>query len=216
VTPLLLGIPSVTVPPIPRDAAHDAARRELAKRIYHRYDDPWPVAALKAVEHWLGRVFSSAARHAPGGGAGALAFVLLLVALVAFARWRLGALRSESRAVLPVLGERSATAAEHRRLAEQAAAAARWGDAVVEGMRAIARELEGRAVLDPRPGRTAEELAREGAAALPTAATLLADAARTFDAVAYGGRPGDAEGYRQVREADEAVRRARRGVLVVT
>ena len=75
----------------------------------------------------------------------------------------------------------------------------------------MARSLEERVVLDPRPGRTADEVAREAGVRLPGAAEALSDAARAFDDVTYGGRVGTPEGYARVVAADEATGRARPG-----
>jgi len=80
--------------------------------------------------------------------------------------------RSASQgAVLPA--GRPSSAADHRSLAEQAADRADWHTAVIERMRAIARELEERSVLDARAGRTATELAREAGRMLPNAVGAL-------------------------------------------
>lgn len=196
--------------PIGREAGRQAARHELSKRIYHRYDDSWPVAILKWLSHELAKLFDTASRHAPGGGAGAVAFIGILVALVVLARWRLGPLGRQARVTEPVLGDQVRTAAEHRAAAAAAAASGDWNTAVVESMRAVARQLEETGLLDSRPGRTADELARDAARRLPTAAGSLAAAATTFDAVAYGGRTATADSYDTVRRADEAVRRPER------
>lgn len=191
--------------PVTRGGAQQWAREELSKAVYHRYDDPLPVRIVKAVLHWLDRMFSTAASHSPGGAAGALALVVLAVAVVAVARWRLGPIRRDARSRLPVLGGRPARAADHRLAAARAAEAGRWAEAVVERMRALARELEERAVLDQRPGRTADELAIEAGRELPHLSATFAAAARVFDRVAYGRRPGSREDYALVAAADDAV-----------
>ena len=61
-------------------------------------------------------------------------------------------------------------------------------------MRAIVRSLEERALLDPRPGRTADEAAAEAGRALPAHADRLRAAARDFDDVTYGGRTATGTG----------------------
>ena len=197
--------------PVTRDRAQADARRELSKGIYHRYDDPWPVRAFKTVEHWIGHLLDRVGEHAPGGGAGAFGLVLAVVVLVLVARWQLGPVRRNRRlATGPVLADRNRTAAEHREAAERAAAAGQWDDAVVERMRAVARDLEERGVLDVRPGRTADELAAEVGSLLPSAAGPLRLATTTFDEVAYGHRPADASSYRTVVAADEGLGAHRR------
>lgn len=59
------------------------------------------------------------------------------------------------------------SAADHRTAAEAHAAAGRWTEAVQERMRAVVRSLEERTLLDPRPGRTADEAAAEASVSLP-------------------------------------------------
>lgn len=204
-------ITAVVAPPITRDGAREAAQRELTKSIYHRYDDPWPVRVYKAVTHWIGHVFDVAAQHSPGGGAGAAALIVAIVALLVFARWRLGPIQRRRRLAQPVLGTSVTSAADYRRTAHEAAAAGRWSEAVIAAMRATARELEEQEVLPARPGRTADELARELGTDRPALLDVVSAAATVFDAVAYGGRPGDADTFRTVLAADDAVRRRHAG-----
>ena len=64
-------------------------------------------------------------------------------------------------------------------------------------------------MLDPRPGRTAGEVARDGGAALPAVADGLRRGARVFDDVWYGGRPAGPEAYDVLVRLDEQVRDAR-------
>lgn len=195
--------------PVNRDDARRRAQDELSKAIYHRYDDPWPVRAMK----WLGReldhAFGAAAAHSPGGGVGAVGFVVLLVAIVVVARWRLGPMSRTAHVSVDVLADTTATAAEHRRRAKTAADGGDWKTAVIERMRALARALEERAVLDARPGRTADELAADAGRSLPAAREVLAAAATTFDAVAYGDRPATSGDYDVVCRADDAAASAR-------
>jgi hypothetical protein len=83
-----------------------------------------------------------------------------------------------------------------------------FAEAVREWMRAIVRELETRGVLEPRPGRTADEVAREAGAAVPAVAADLRTAATVFDEVWYGGRPATAQAEAVLRQADRRVQRA--------
>jgi hypothetical protein len=192
--------------PITRDSARAAAQRELSKGIYHRYDDPWPVRAFRGVQRWIGDLLDTVGRHSPGGDVGAVALLVAAVVLVAVAWWRVGPVRRSRRLGGAVLDDRPATTADHLREASEAAAAGRWGDAVVARMRALALALEDGGVLDPRPGRTADELAREVGSALPAAADRIRRAAQTFDAVAYGRRVATAGSYEVVVNAADAVR----------
>ena len=190
-------------PPITRDGARADANRELAKGIYHRYDYPWPVRAFNAVQHWIGRLLDDVAQHSPGGGAGATALIVAVVILLLLVRWRLGPMRRVARLNQPVLDSAApSTSADYRRDAEAAAAEGRWAEAITARMRALARGLEESGALVERPGRTADELAAEIAIDRPDAAVLTARAARIFDEVVYGLRPGTIAGYHDVGEAD--------------
>jgi hypothetical protein len=101
-----------------------------------------------------------------------------------------------------VIGGRPRTAAEYRRAAEQLAASGNYQEAIAERVRAIAADLEAREILLAKPARTADELAAEAALAFPAEAGELAAAARLFDDVRYGGRPGSQAGYARVRGLD--------------
>ena len=58
------------------------------------------------------------------------------------------------------------TAAQHRATAESYAAEGNWAAAIRHRLRAVARQLEETGVLNPAPGRTANELARDAGTAL--------------------------------------------------
>lgn len=186
----------------PRDPAREAAERELARPMYHENDPNLLERAVDRVGEWLGRLFDSASGAAPGGPLGLVVTALIVVALCTALWWRLGtpSLVSGGKNALFDVGPRSA--AEHRATAETHAAANRWTQAVQERMRAIVRSLEERAVLDPRPGRTADEAAFEAGRPLPGHADRLRAAAGEFDEVTYGGRTADQRTYLRLRELD--------------
>ncbi|MFJ6216355.1 DUF4129 domain-containing protein [Streptomyces sp. NPDC092296] len=200
------GVPVI----LPREAAREAARRELSDHAYHR-DDP---GLLTRLLHWVWEQFDRMLDQVGGTGVGGRAGLLVLLVVLLPAGlalwWRFGAPRRSPRTTGAALfDDRPRTAAEHRAAAEQHAAAARWDDAVRERTRAVVRALEERALLDERPGRTADEAAAEAGRALPDHAAALRRAVRTFDAVSYGGKPGDPQAYQQVTEVDDALRHAR-------
>ncbi|MFJ8733860.1 DUF4129 domain-containing protein [Streptomyces bauhiniae] len=198
--------PPVTVP---RDPAREAARRELAKRMYHENDPSLLQRALNAFWEWLGRLLAKAASATPGGSLGLLVVVLCVIAVLAALWWRLGTPRRSPVAAAPLFDERPRTAAEHRAAAEAHAAQGHWNQAVQERMRAIVRALEERALLDVRPGRTADEAAAEAGRTLPAHADGLHAAARHFDDVTYGGRTADQQTYQRVAQLDSDLERAR-------
>jgi hypothetical protein len=192
-------------PPITRLGAQRAAHDELSKSIYHRHHDPLVVRALKAVGHWLSSAFGGVSTTS-GGGLWLALLVLAGLAAVLVIWRRVGPLRRSAAAsgvVLPT--GRSLTAAEHRALADAAAARGDHETAVLESMRAVVRALEERGVIEPRPGRTAVEVAREGGEGMPTATPVLLAAARTFDDVVYGGASAGPHEVDTLRAADRAV-----------
>ncbi|WP_377271079.1 DUF4129 domain-containing protein [Peterkaempfera sp. SMS 1(5)a] len=193
-----------------RDAAREAARHELSNPAYHR-NDP---SLLQRLLDWAWRQFDRLLGQVGGdaltGTPGLLVFlgVALIIGLALW--WRLGAPRRAARTTGAVLFDaRRRTAAEHRAAAERHAADGQWAEAVRERTRAVVRSLEERALLDERPGRTADEAAAEAGAALPAHAEALRHAVRTFDDITYGDRPGDPQAYREIADLDTALRQAR-------
>ncbi|MCW2616654.1 MAG: putative integral rane protein [Frankiales bacterium] len=193
-----------------REAARDAAQDELRRQ---EYLDAQPSLLLRVVGRVLrelGALLDRAAAAAPGGLLGLLALLALLALLVAVVLSRVGPL-ARRRTGSSALFEGSAvlSAAQHRDLAEQAAGESRFADAVRERLRAVVRDLEARGAIDPRPGRTAGEVARDGGSAVPAVADDLRRAAVLFDEVWYGGRTADASSYAVLVGVDERVAAAR-------
>jgi hypothetical protein len=201
-------LPWLGDPPVSPDRQQAArwAAEELARR---EYQEARPGLVTRALR-WL-------LEHLPDlpvGPGSQLVLVLLLglvVLAVVYAVARVGIGRSAARrrATGGLFGDVARSAAEHRGEADRAAAAGDWSTAVLERFRAVARELEDRAVLGAQPGRTADELAAEAGAALPDLADRLRAGAETFDEVRYGGVPGDPAGDERLRALDQAVQQAR-------
>ena len=198
-------------PPLttPRDPAREAARRELAKRMYHENDPSWFQRALNAFWDWVGKLFDAASSATPGGALG-LVVVIAVVLLVAGALWwRLGTPRRDPGSSATLFDDRPRSAADHRAASEAHAAQGHWNQAVQERMRAIVRSLEERALLDIRPGRTADEAAAEAGRALPSHTDPLRSAARDFDDVTYGGRSATEQSYHRIADLDSDLERAK-------
>ncbi|GAA2396136.1 DUF4129 domain-containing protein [Streptomyces glaucosporus] len=196
---------------IPRGPAREAAEDELSRPMYHENDPSLMRRLLDWVWEKVGDILDAASGATPGGWVGLTAVAVLAVLLLIALRLRMGALRrspgTDDRGEL--FGDRPRSAAEHRAAAEQYAAGNRWSEALQERMRAIVRSLEERALLDPRPGRTADEAAREAARVLPRHTAALRAAAVAFDEVTYAGRPADQAAYLRVRDLDDAVVRSK-------
>lgn len=192
-------------PPITRDGAQRAAREELSKRAYHAHDPSALQRALDWILRKIGDALDAASRHSPGNGVGLLVIVVLLAAAVAFITIRVGRVRRTAKAAQPILGGVAEAPADHRRRAAAFAAEQLWAQAVREWLRAVVRELEDRAVIDARPGRTASELCAETSKALPLLADDLRRATATFDAIWYGGRGASAADEELLRTLDRRV-----------
>jgi hypothetical protein len=194
---------------IPRDPAREAARDELSKRMYHENDPGWFQRALDTFWDWIDELFGRASTSTPGGTLGLVVVIVAVLAVLGALWWRLGTPRRGPASAPALFDDRPRSAAEHRAAAEAHAAQGHWNQAVQERMRALVRALEERALLDLRPGRTADEAAVEAGLALPDDRDRLRAAARDFDDVTYGGRPGTEDSYRRLTELDRDLERSR-------
>ncbi|MFG2554806.1 DUF4129 domain-containing protein [Streptomyces sp. NPDC048581] len=187
---------------IPRDPAREAARRELSKGMYHENEPSWFQRALDTFWDWVEDLFNSAATVTPGGPLGLVVVILVVLAVLGALWWRLGTPRREPTSSAPLFDDRPRSAADHRAAAEAHATQGHWNQAVQERMRAIVRSLEERALLDVRPGRTADEAAAEAGRSLPAHTDRLRAAARDFDDITYGGRTATQHSYQRIAELD--------------
>jgi hypothetical protein len=125
--------------------------------------------------------------------------VLMALVVIALLVWILPRVSRERVVATPgwtVLEDPTITSRLYRDLAAQAMADRRYDDAVLDGFRAIARDMSDRRVLHDAPGRTAHEVSLELAQPFPDHADRLARAADLFDSVRYGHRhasPSQAE-----------------------
>ncbi|MFF7437267.1 DUF4129 domain-containing protein [Streptomyces sp. NPDC008122] len=195
---------------VSRVPAREAAERELSDPKYHENDPNLLQRGLSRFWEWVDELFGAASTAAPGGVLGLVVIVVLVVALAAALWWRLGTPhRAPGTTGDSLFADGPRTARDHRTAAAKHASAGRWNEAVQERMRAIVRSLEERTLLEPRPGRTADEAAAEAGRSLPSHADDLRLAARAFDDVTYGGRTADEPAYRRVEELDAALERTR-------
>lgn len=182
-------------PLIGRRAARILARRELGR-----------VSFLQRLLNDLQRFFHAGGSAIPTGWFGLIVFGVLAAVLVVviFAWVRPG--RPGRNRQSAVIGNSIRTAQDYRKSAARLAAAGDFSAAIIDGVRAIAAELEERGILRPKLGRTANELAAEAAAEMPTLTADLSSATGLFDDIRYGDRPGTEAGYQLVSRLDAAVR----------
>ncbi|MEE9243265.1 MAG: DUF4129 domain-containing protein [Mycobacterium sp.] len=186
---------------IDRDAAHEAAQRELAKPIYPR------PSLTEMIYNWiqelLYRLVAESSKVPGGWFTIAVLLILLAVGVVVAVRIGRRAMRTSRADTSTLFGSSELSAAGHRATAQQYAASGDWAPAIRHRLRAVARQLEENGVLDPVAGRTATELARAAGRALPSLADELALAAEAFNDVTYGERPGLEAQYRMIASLDD-------------
>jgi hypothetical protein len=194
----------VTTIEIDRDAAHDAAQNELNKPIYPRS------SPTEQFLDWINDLLYRLAYEGstvPGGWFTISVLAILVVATVIVAvRIARRTMRTGRDGQYALFGRSELSAAEHRMTAEQCAVQGDWAAAIRHRLRAVARHLEETGTLDPVPGRTATELARDAGAALPGLAGELSAAATTFNDVTYGEQPGTEAAYRRITDLDGRLR----------
>ncbi|MFC0862769.1 DUF4129 domain-containing protein [Sphaerimonospora cavernae] len=208
-SPFASPIASPIGPPV--DIGRDQARQEAeGKLLRSGYEQESPVDWLwRKFDEFLGDLLDAGTNSA-GGVMSLIVIVVILVVLAALLLWALRRMARGGRTGEgAVFDQAELTAAEHRAAAGRHAADGNWRAAVQERLRAIARDLEERAIVSPLPGRTAMELAETAGTALPSHAAALRQAARVFDDIAYGDVPGTRQAYLTLTALDDSLRKAR-------
>ncbi|HSN07014.1 MAG TPA: DUF4129 domain-containing protein [Candidatus Angelobacter sp.] len=212
---VLLSVPARVPLDVPvrlgRDEAQRLARLELAKPVYTGDGEPWTQRALRWLLDRIASMIDAVGGSSPLGWFGLLGIAALVGIVVVVVRRRTGRLSRGPGRERTLLDGTDRSAADLRGDAERYASSGAWAEAVRARLRAIVRDLEERGLLDPRPGRTADEVARDAGVALPGAAAELRAGARLFDDVWYGGRPAGPETYARLVAVDAAVAAARPG-----
>jgi hypothetical protein len=204
----LLASAQLRAEPLTRDGAADEARRELQRSVYDEAKPPLLTRLIEKVIDALRHLLDHASSATPGGAFGLLALVLLGVVAVVVAV-RLGPLRRPQSAAGGLDVPTAVTADQLRSSADELAARQQWAEAVRARLRAVVRSLEDRTLIEPRPGRTAYEVARDAGSAAPALRQVLEAAAGTFSEIWYGDRAATVDDYRQMTELDDAVRQHR-------
>jgi hypothetical protein len=194
-------VPSID---IDRDAAHQAAQDELSKPIYTK------ASATQQLVDWINELLYRLLQKTsslPGGWfTTAVLLTLLVVAIIVAIHFARRTMRSRGRGDYQLFEAALLTAAQHRETAERYAAEGNWTAAIRHRLRAIARQLEETGVLNPAPGRTANELARDAGEVLPHLTDELSQAATAFNDVTYGEVPGTQSAYQMIADLDDHLR----------
>jgi hypothetical protein len=183
------------------DEARSLLRRELVRP---EYNETNPV---ERVLDWIGRVLDDSAGAAhdfpPLATFAVIVVVLALAAGIGLlaSRARRTAGSHDDRA--PALTGEQVSAAQLRSRAEDALAAGRFDDALVDGYRAIAVRQVERGRIDDLPQATAHELAALLGAEFPAQRHLVDRSADLFDSVLYGDHPATREQALDVLALDD-------------
>jgi len=187
------------------DPAPAQARDWLEQELHGSdYQDPWLESVIRWVTETLDKLLDSAGRLA-NSGVSLVITVLVALAVIALMVWVLPRVRREPAIPAPdgtVLRDLTITSRTYRDRAAKALDDGRYDDAVLDGFRAVARDMSDRTLLDDAPGRTAHEVSLALASPFPDFATRLARAADLFDSVRYGHRRASAVQAGEVQRLD--------------
>lgn len=186
------GLP-LPVSSVPVEPGADEARRLLEQELA-RPGYPRP-SLLEIVLGWFDDLFVEVPGATPSVGVAVLVAILLL--LIALLAWKLRDLRSvseERRRRAGGLTDPSRSAVDYLGEARAHLDGGAHDRAVVAAFRALVVALDDRDVLHDAPGRTAQEVGRAAAAALPSYADRARRSAEVFDAACYGHPDGPVPG----------------------
>ena len=210
----LLGVPAE----VPVDPDRDTARRWLVEELARPEYSQQPSLLQRLWEWFLGLFDGIPAIDAPPLPV-LVGVIVVLALLVGVALWVAGPVRlarRRARSAAVVAHDDDRTAAQMRAAADAAAERGDWATAVAERFRAVVRGLEERVVIDPRPGRTAQEAASAAGDRLPDLAAALHEGASLFDDVVYGELPAGPHDDAAVRDLDARAGAARAAVPATT
>jgi hypothetical protein len=190
------------------------ARRWLEQELHGSdYQNPWLDSLGRWIADQLNKILEGAG-HLTGLSPGIT--VLIAVLVIALLAWVLPRVRRErvvAAAGGAVLDDVTITARHYRELAAQALRDGRHDDAVLDGFRAIAKDMSDRRVLNDAPGRTAHEVSLSLASPFADHADRLARAADLFDSVRYGHRRASAYQAAEIRDLDADLVKTRPALL---
>ncbi|TWP33431.1 DUF4129 domain-containing protein [Leekyejoonella antrihumi] len=197
-------------PPLHPSAAHahELLAQELSKPAYHDQSSPI-IRVIAWSRDQLQRLLADSAGRLPPVLLVVVVLVVVAIIAVTVPRLRRSKRRVKAAAGGGVLTGESADADELRRRAAAAMGRGRYGDALTDYFRAVARSSEERALVQVAPGSTAHEIALELHTLFPAEGRALLDAAGEFDRVCYGGATADPGSAGAVRDLDHRLAQAR-------
>lgn len=200
--------------PLSREGAAHAAHEELNKHVYQQARPSVEQQVLSAVWRWIDHAYHRLVDATPGGAIGLLV-IIAVIAIIAVVITRRGVSGRRRTADTGFDLPADVTADQLRSEADAFAARGEWAEAVRSRLRAVVRTLEERGILDPRPGRTATEVAAEAGRVRPDLSAQLRRAAGAFGEIWYGRRTATAADDAVLRELDSALRSRHRPEALV-
>ena len=191
------------------DPTPDQARAWLEQELHRPgYQDPWLDSVLRWIGDHLRALLDGVSNLA---GVSPVISGLMALAVIALLAWVLPRVRRESVGAGggAVLEDLRITPRTYRDRAAKAFEDGRYDDAVLDGFRAIAKDMSDRTLLADAPGRTAHEVSLALAQPFPGHADRLAQAANVFDAVRYGHRGATADQATEAQRLDAELVRTR-------
>lgn len=190
-----------------------AEARDWLEQELHRsdYQSPWLDSVIRWIIDHL-RTLLNGVNNLANSGFSLFITVLAALAVIAILAWVLPKVRRESviaHADGAVLEDLRITPRTYRDRAAQAFKEGRYDDAVLDGFRAIAKDMSDRTLLDDAPGSTAHEVSLALAPPFPDHAERLARAADVFDSVRYGHRGATVDQAGEVQHLDAELVRTR-------
>lgn len=206
----LFGLLPLDIPIVlSRGEAQRRAAAELAEAKYGGIPD-WVTNLMAGIRHLIESLLQLLpVGTGSGGGLVVIIIAVLLVGAIAVIVWRVGLPRLQRRTHESELAlDSTKTPDSYRRQADAAAEAGDLRAAVGDRFRAIVRELEERTILDPRPARTASEVARSAARILTGHRESLDRCAALFGDVWYSDRVADQAAYLEMCRMDAELTQA--------
>jgi hypothetical protein len=202
--------------PLTRDGAAHAAHDELNKHVYQQARPSVEQQVVSAVWRWLDHAYHRIVDATPGGAVGLLVIIAAIAIAAVVITQRRGVSGRRRSADTGFDLPADVTSDQLRAEADAFAARGEWAEAVRSRLRAVVRTLEERGIIDPRPGRTAAEVAAEAGGARPDLSGLLRGAAGVFGEIWYGRRAATAGDDAVLRELDTALRSRQRREALAT
>lgn len=192
----VIAAAQLDVPVVPgRDEARRWAEQELSQRVYQNAKP----GLGQVVWNWIVRFVTDFLNGLNGlnGNLGVVLGLVLVCVLAGVAVWLIRPRLNRRLSAPGGIFDHAAvlSAAGHRKLSVAAADRGDFADALTERFRAIVRAAEERTVIDPQPGRTADEVTGQLIRAFAALRGPLGSAATLFNSVRYGNAATSSADY---------------------